>query len=74
MRVSGPFTVEAVQPPELSLGDVLETLSPIGSAPDSLDTFAPARTVREVEPRNEFEVQNVEAYLDQMAKLLAWMA
>jgi adenine-specific DNA-methyltransferase len=70
VRVSGPFTVEAVQPPELSLGDVIDTLSPIGGAPDSLDTFAPARTVRVVQSKNECEVQNVEAYLDQMVKLL----
>lgn len=32
VRVSGPFTVEAVQPPELSLSDVIDTLSPIGGA------------------------------------------
>jgi adenine-specific DNA-methyltransferase len=70
VRVSGPFTVEAVQPPELSLGDVIDMLSPIGGAPDSLDTFAPARTVRVVHAKNEFEVQNVEAYLDQMVKML----
>jgi adenine-specific DNA-methyltransferase len=69
VRVSGPFTVEAVQPPELSLGDVIDTLSPIGGAPDTLDTFAPARTVRVVQAKNEFEVQNVEAYLDQLVKL-----
>ncbi len=70
VRVSGPFTVEAVQPPEMSLGDVIDTLSPIGGAPDSLDAFEPARTVRVVEPRNEYEVQNIDAYLDQMVRLL----
>jgi adenine-specific DNA-methyltransferase len=59
VRVSGPFTVEAVQPPELSLGD---TTSPIGGAPDALETFAGVGT--------EAEVKNVEAYLDQMIKLL----
>lgn len=70
VRVSGPFTVEAVQPPELSLSDVVGTLSPIGGAPDSLETFAPARTMRLVQAKNEFEAQNIEAYLDQMVKLL----
>lgn len=38
VRVSGPFTVEAVQPAEESLGWDAE--SPIGGAPDELDTFA----------------------------------
>ena len=37
VRVSGPFTVEAVQPAEDSLG--LENESPIGGAPDELDRF-----------------------------------
>ncbi|MCY4578411.1 MAG: site-specific DNA-methyltransferase [Chloroflexi bacterium] len=37
VRVSGPFTVEAVQPAEESLG--LENESPIGGAPDELDSF-----------------------------------
>jgi adenine-specific DNA-methyltransferase len=70
VRVSGPYTVEAVQPPEMSLGDVIDTLSPISGVPDSLDTFAPARTVRVVEPKNEFEVQNIDAYLAQMVRLM----
>ncbi|MCL6503530.1 MAG: site-specific DNA-methyltransferase [Pirellulales bacterium] len=70
VRVSGPFTVEAVQPPEISLSDVVATLSPIGGEPADMETFAPARTVRYVEAHNELEVQNVEAYLDHMTKLL----
>ena len=37
VRVSGPFTVEAVQPAEESLG--LDRESPIGGAPDELDSF-----------------------------------
>jgi adenine-specific DNA-methyltransferase len=37
VRVSGPFTVEAVQPPELSLAEPGK--SPIGGAPTQLDTF-----------------------------------
>ena len=35
VRVSGPFTVESVHPPEESLGSA----SPIGGAPEELDTF-----------------------------------
>ena len=35
VRVSGPFTVESVHPPEESLG----ADSPIGGAPDELDSF-----------------------------------
>jgi adenine-specific DNA-methyltransferase len=64
VRVSGPFTVEAVQPPELSLGEVI---GKFGGAPEELeDTFV----MREVKRTNEFEVKNVEAYLEQMTKLL----
>ena len=39
VRVSGPFTVEAVQPPEISLGAVIpeRDTSPIGGAPEELD-------------------------------------
>lgn len=55
VRVSGPFTVEAVQPPEMSLGHLSEMESPIVGAPDELDTF---------------EVKNAEAYIDHMMKLL----
>ena len=59
LRVSGPFTVEAVQPAEESLGDD----SPIGGAPEEeLDTF-------EVDGV-EHEPTNVEAYLDRMMRLL----
>ena len=35
-RVSGPFTVEAVQPAEESL----DPESPIGGAPDEMDAFS----------------------------------
>ncbi len=70
IRVSGPFTVEAVQPPEMSLSEVVGTLGPIGEPEALQGTFEPARTVRYVELRNDLEVKNVEAYLDQMTKLL----
>jgi adenine-specific DNA-methyltransferase len=73
-RVSGPFTVEAVQPAETSLdepeatpaGRYIAALSPIEGAPEALDeTFtAGAPTGAAAEP------QNAEAYLDQMIRLL----
>jgi adenine-specific DNA-methyltransferase len=98
LRVSGPFTVEAVQPPEMMLGDV-EIISesgvrqqaaalPAGSLladpesgselpqskegkfggePEELEfTFA----VREVESRADLEARNIDAYLEQMIRLL----
>ena len=56
LRVSGPFTVEAVQPPEQSL----DTESPIGDEPEELpDTFEDAE-----------QPVNAEAYLEQMVRLL----
>ncbi len=59
IRVSGPFTVEAVQPPEESL----DAESPIGGEPDEpLDTYR-AET-------DGHDAINAEAYLDQMIRLL----
>ena len=59
LRVSGPFTVEAVQPAESSL----DTDSPIGGEPEEgLDTFESDGVER--------EPTNAEAYLDQMIRLL----
>ena len=59
LRVSGPFTVEAVQPAEASL----DTNSPIGGEPEeNLDTFESDSV--------EDEPTNAEAYLDQMIRLL----
>ena len=59
LRVSGPFTVEAVQPAEASL----DTDSPIGGEPiEGLDTFDSEGV--------EGEPTNAEAYLDQMIRLL----
>ena len=59
IRVSGPFTVEAVQPPEESL----DAESPIGGEPDEpLDTYD-----TETDGQNAI---NAEAYLDQMIRLL----
>ena len=59
LRVSGPFSVEAVQPAEESLHDD----SPIGGEPDEMvDTF-------ESEGSGS-ESANAEAYLDSMIRLL----
>ena len=59
LRVSGPFTVEAVQPAEASL----DADSPIGGEPEEgLDTFESDGVER--------EPTNAEAYLDQMIRLL----
>ncbi|MCY3552374.1 MAG: site-specific DNA-methyltransferase [Candidatus Poribacteria bacterium] len=58
-RVSGPFTVEAVQPPE----EPLDVESPIGGEPEEVsDTFD-----AETDGNNTV---NAEAYLDQMIRLL----
>ena len=59
IRVSGPFTVEAVQPAEESL----DAEFPIGGEPDEpLDTYD-----TETDGQN---AANAEAYLDQMIRLL----
>ena len=59
IRVSGPFTVEAVQPPEESL----DVNSPIGGEPEEMpDTFDTES--------EEHESVNAEAYLDKMIRLL----
>ena len=65
LRVSGPFTVEAVQPAE----ELLDTESPIGGEPmeDALETFDPVgETSRSLHPA----APNAEAYLTQMLRLL----
>ena len=60
VRVSGPFTVEAVQPSE----EFLDMESPIGGEPDDLDdTFDDTNT-------DGHEDVNAEAYLDKMIRLL----
>jgi adenine-specific DNA-methyltransferase len=64
-RVSGPFTVEAVQPAETSLDEAAHT-SPIDGAPEMLDeTFAAVSA-----DTATADPQNAEAYLDQMLRLL----
>ena len=64
-RVSGPFTVEAVQPPEMSLGDATIVETGFAGEPDELsDIFA----VREVQMGES--ARNLEAYLSKMVDLL----
>ena len=59
IRVSGPFTVEAVQPAEESL----DTESPIGGEPDEpLDTYDTET--------DGHDADNAEAYIDKMIRLL----
>ncbi|HYM07742.1 MAG TPA: site-specific DNA-methyltransferase [Terriglobales bacterium] len=67
-RVSGPFTVEAVQPPEMSLDDaaILDTAPAFGGAPEELEgQFVSVSMVQVGE-----SAQNVEAYLAKMVDLL----
>ena len=70
VRVTGPFTVEAVQPPEMSLGEagIIEAGAGGGKfdgEPELLEgTF-------EVRPVEAFaDTQNIPAYLDKMIRLL----
>ena len=59
IRVSGPFSVEAVQPPEESL----DIDSPIGGEPDEMEGTFDTES-------EEHESVNAEAYLDKMIRLL----
>ena len=59
VRVSGPFTVEAVQPPE----EFLDVESPIGGEPDDMEETFDTDS-------EEREAVNAEAYLDKMIRLL----
>ncbi|MDO9585404.1 MAG: class I SAM-dependent methyltransferase, partial [Syntrophales bacterium] len=65
VRVSGPFTMEGIIPAEESIdtGEDADK-TPIGGAPEELETFdAGAAAIRS-------EAQNTEAYLDRMIRLL----
>jgi adenine-specific DNA-methyltransferase len=70
VRVSGPFTVEAVQPPEMTMGETAVVEAGAGEGkfdgdPESLEaTFA----VTPVEPFAD--TQNIPAYLDKMVRLI----
>ena len=74
-RVSGPFTVEAVQPPEMSLGEFEEgtearrhegTEGEFAGAPGEMQTSA----IRPVVSGVGHTPQDIAAYLDKMIKLL----
>ena len=64
-RVSGPFTVEGVQPREVSLGKVMDTVGGFGGGPEEV---GPTFGIREA--RLGESPENVEAYLDRMVRLL----
>ena len=75
IRVSGPFTVEAVQPPEMSLGEAAVVEAGAGEGkfagePAALEeTFEDAGDMAASACVDQ-EAKNVEAYLDQMLRLL----
>ncbi|PKN59841.1 MAG: hypothetical protein CVU53_06155, partial [Deltaproteobacteria bacterium HGW-Deltaproteobacteria-11] len=64
VRVSGPFTMEGVIPAEESIDAGESEKSPIGGAPEELETFDGGADVL------RSEAQNTEAYLDRMTRLL----
>lgn len=65
-RVSGPFTVEAVQPPELSMSDAIEVnTDQFAGEPDELATTF---VIREVQMGAS--TQDLEAYLSKIVDLL----
>jgi len=71
VRVSGPFTVEAVQPPEMSLGEPTLTKVKVegefGGEPGEIEeTFE----VSMIGTLAEEEAKNLDAYLDQMIRYL----
>ena len=68
VRVSGPFSVEAVQPPEISLGAASDQQGLFDGEPEALDaTFSPSGG----NESSGYEAKNLEAYLDQMTRLLS---
>ncbi len=83
-RVSGPFTAEAVQPPEMSLGDVLalDATNPdrqggadapgVGTSEfaGAPDALDATFPIRMVETQGEIDARNAVAYLKQMCDLI----
>lgn len=65
-RVSGPFTVEAVQPPEMSLGDAMA----VGEFDGAPDEVGPTFVMTPVMAGVGHTPQDIAAYLDKMIKLL----
>jgi len=66
VRVTGPFTVEAVMPAE----EALDGESPIGGTPEELETFGSNASGAEPLHGRPDESTNAEAYLDKMLRLL----
>lgn len=67
VRVSGPFTMEAVMPAEESLDEP----TPIGGEPEELETFGEEESAVGATLRGRpEEPANAEAYLDKMLRLL----
>lgn len=66
LRVSGPFTVEGVQPAEESL----DLASPIGGEPEELGTFPSPSQGEGSGMRVADEPANAQAYLEKMLRLL----
>ncbi|HEY3857848.1 MAG TPA: site-specific DNA-methyltransferase [Verrucomicrobiae bacterium] len=64
VRVTGPFTVEGV----IAVEDGPDT--PIGGTPDPLETFAPGAAEASASASPAADVQNVEAHLDKVIRLL----
>jgi adenine-specific DNA-methyltransferase len=64
VRVAGPFTMEGVIPAEESIDAGDPEASPIGGAPEDLETFDEGGGAL------RSEAQNTEAYLDRMTRLL----
>ena len=64
VRVSGPFTMEGVIPAEESIDAGEPDESPIGGAPEELETFDGGTDAL------RSDAQNTEAYLDRMTRLL----
>ena len=70
-RISGPFTVEAVQPPEMSLSDGIEVDTGFAGEPDELEeSFALSGKIVVRDVQLGESAQNVEAYLSKMVDLL----
>ena len=66
VRVSGPFTVEAVQPPEMSLSAPQVLHPEIEEATGEL----PAFSVAQVQAKPPLETQNAASYIDNLIALL----
>ncbi|MDP3096516.1 MAG: DNA methyltransferase, partial [Syntrophales bacterium] len=64
VRVAGPFTMEGVIPAEESIDAGEPDESPIGGAPEELETFDGGTDAL------RSDAQNTEAYLDRMTRLL----